>query len=205
MVKNETQTFYYINPTACINNSKSYGTIVIQSEASTPHHDANTLEQSMPFSIYPNPFNHSIHIEYALKANSSVQLRLLNVLNQEIATITNRSETSGYHELKWDIKPDLAPGSYIVQFSVNGRHCRLCPSFDRTLKTSQQRIERNGLSLPLRSYVGDLAHTLNVLHRRHTELPLKLTAELRRTFVSNRLGGGAGIVAVMNHQALRSI
>ncbi len=120
MIKNETQTFYYINPTACINGSKSYGTIVIQSEASTPHHDANTLEQSMPFSIYPNPFNHSIHIEYALKANSSVQLKLLNLLNQEIATITNRAETSGYHELKWDIKPDLPPGSYIVQFSVNG-------------------------------------------------------------------------------------
>ncbi len=56
-----------------------------------------------------------------------------------------------------------------------------------------------------RSCLYDLAQSLYVLHRRHTKLTLKLSAELRCTFVSNRLGGGARVVAVVDHQTLRSV
>jgi hypothetical protein len=61
------------------------------------------------------------------------------------------------------------------------------------------------LSSPLWSGFGGFARAFNTLRRGHAELALELPAELGGAFVAHRPGGGAGVVAVVDHQTLRPV
>jgi len=55
---------------------------------------------------YPNPFNASTIINYALPQASDVKLEIFNVLGQRIRILVNEHQTAGYKRQAWDGKDD---------------------------------------------------------------------------------------------------
>jgi hypothetical protein len=68
-----------------------------------------SLEQN-----YPNPFNPATHIEFTVPKTSSVQLRVYNMLGQEVATLVNGTVAAGSHTVSFD-GSRLASGIYIYR------------------------------------------------------------------------------------------
>ena len=50
---------------------------------------------------YPNPFNAATVIAYSLERDTPVTLEVYNVLGQRIATLVNRVESAGDHQITW--------------------------------------------------------------------------------------------------------
>ncbi|MBN2009635.1 T9SS type A sorting domain-containing protein [candidate division KSB1 bacterium] len=56
---------------------------------------------------YPNPFNPTTTIAYALPYTGEVQLEIFNVLGQYVRTLVNSVQQAGYHNVVWDAKDDF--------------------------------------------------------------------------------------------------
>ena len=68
---------------------------------------------------YPNPFNPTTKIRFALPQAGNVTLKVFNVLGQEIATLTSGRVQAGTHEYIFDAR-DLSSGVYIYTVSSGG-------------------------------------------------------------------------------------
>ncbi len=51
---------------------------------------------------YPNPFNPSTTIRFGLNQDDYVSLIIFNVLGQEVATLLNEFQSTGYHNVIWN-------------------------------------------------------------------------------------------------------
>lgn len=51
---------------------------------------------------YPNPFNPTTTINYALKENTFVKLQVYNLLGQVVKTLVNENQAGGYKTTNWD-------------------------------------------------------------------------------------------------------
>jgi hypothetical protein len=51
---------------------------------------------------YPNPFNPSTTIEFALPKDSRVEIKIFNILGQQMASLYSGVQTAGYHHVVWD-------------------------------------------------------------------------------------------------------
>jgi hypothetical protein len=71
--------------------------------------DRYSLEQN-----YPNPFNPTTNVEFNLPATTSVQLRVYNMLGQEVATLVNGTVVAGHHAVSFD-GSHLASGIYVYR------------------------------------------------------------------------------------------
>jgi hypothetical protein len=60
---------------------------------------------------YPNPFNPSTTISYALPASGTVRMVVMNQLGQEVRTLVNGLQEAGYHQVVLDAN-GLASGVY---------------------------------------------------------------------------------------------
>ncbi|MCX6149091.1 MAG: SBBP repeat-containing protein [Ignavibacteriales bacterium] len=70
---------------------------------------SNAIEvfQDLPivFSLsqnYPNPFNPSTVIKYGLPGISNVQIKIYNLVGQEVESLVNGTQNAGYHEVTWN-------------------------------------------------------------------------------------------------------
>lgn len=68
--------------------------------------DDNPSDKSLPASFalddpYPNPFNPSSNIEFALPKSSHVTLEVFNVLGQKVATLIDQRLNAGRHRAEW--------------------------------------------------------------------------------------------------------
>jgi hypothetical protein len=55
---------------------------------------------------FPNPFNPTTIIQYALPRTSQVQIEIYNVLGQRVRTLVNETQEPGYKTINWDGKDD---------------------------------------------------------------------------------------------------
>jgi len=70
---------------------------------------------------YPNPFNPSTSIQYAIGSRQFVQLKLFDVLGNEIATLVNEEKPAGSYEVKFTPASSIrnpATGIYFYQLKA---------------------------------------------------------------------------------------
>ncbi|MCF7793820.1 MAG: T9SS type A sorting domain-containing protein [Candidatus Cloacimonetes bacterium] len=53
---------------------------------------------------YPNPFNPTTTIKYQIKSTGHVSIDVFNVKGQKVATLVNRDQSAGNHQVIWDGK-----------------------------------------------------------------------------------------------------
>ncbi|MBK7229251.1 MAG: T9SS type A sorting domain-containing protein [Ignavibacteriales bacterium] len=71
---------------------------------------------------YPNPFNPSTSIQYAIGNKQFVQLKVYDVLGNEIATLVNEEKPAGSYEVEFDVaqdsRPAIASGIYFYKLQA---------------------------------------------------------------------------------------
>lgn len=79
---------------------------------------------------YPNPFNPSTSISFALSEPARVELKVYNILGQEVKSLLNNQEAAGAHQVVWDGKDasgkSVSSGIYLYKL--------VTPSFVETKK-----------------------------------------------------------------------
>jgi len=72
---------------------------------------------------YPNPFNEETTIEYKIPAKTKVQLKIFNILGQEIKTFVNGVQDEGNYKYVWDgtnnIGNKVASGMFIIKVQTD--------------------------------------------------------------------------------------
>lgn len=97
---------------------------MIDADGSYQYSNIAEVEISLPaeFSLsqnYPNPFNPSTTISYQLAANSFVTLKVYDVLGNEIATLVNEQQETGFYSLPFTTsEKQLANGMYIYKIQA---------------------------------------------------------------------------------------
>lgn len=80
----------------------------------------NNLNDYNAISIYPNPANYLVSIDYTFKKSSDVMIDFYSVTGKLIDQINMDYETGGKHNLKYILNPDLFPsGIYMVKISAD--------------------------------------------------------------------------------------
>jgi len=70
---------------------------------------------------YPNPFNPTTTIRFGLVNESNVDLRVYDILGQEVAVlINNQLMSSAHHEVNFNAS-SLASGTYIYRLQANNK------------------------------------------------------------------------------------
>ena len=74
---------------------------------------------------FPNPFNASTQVRFALGANSEVELHVYNALGQAVRTLLQQYRVAGNYQMAWDGKDDrgqyLASGAYLLVMRAGGK------------------------------------------------------------------------------------
>jgi hypothetical protein len=66
---------------------------------------------------YPNPFNPTTKIEYSIPTQAPVELKVYNLVGQEVATLVNEVQKAGAHYVKFNAT-NLASGMYFYRISA---------------------------------------------------------------------------------------
>ncbi|MHB9040135.1 MAG: T9SS type A sorting domain-containing protein, partial [Melioribacteraceae bacterium] len=81
---------------------------------------ATTEEIPTEFALsqnFPNPFNPTTNIKFALPKESNVTLKIYNILGEEVANLVNKVMPAGYHTVNFDATR-YASGMYIYRIEA---------------------------------------------------------------------------------------
>lgn len=74
------------------------------------------------FSAYPNPFNPTVTIPYAIPENGNVRISIYNILGQKVLPLVDEIQEEGYHKVLWNgvnkYGGKVSTGIYFVNFYV---------------------------------------------------------------------------------------
>jgi hypothetical protein len=76
-----------------------------------PDEEAPTLRSFSISQNYPNPFNPSTKIKFSVPKSSHVQIRVFDILGNEVATLVNERKNEGLYEITFDASA-LSSGVY---------------------------------------------------------------------------------------------
>jgi hypothetical protein len=82
---------------------------------------SENLELPVKFNLdqnYPNPFNPTTTITYSLPKTGFVDLKVYNLLGQEVATLVNKEAQAGTHQVSWNAH-NMSSGVYLYKISVS--------------------------------------------------------------------------------------
>ncbi len=87
-----------------------------------PKRSTSVFEPGKPLAYelaqnYPNPFNPTTKIEYSIPAVAKVDLKIYNIVGQEVATLVNEIQVAGVHHVKFD-GMNLASGMYFYRLTA---------------------------------------------------------------------------------------
>ena len=69
-------------------------------------------------SIYPNPFNPVTTISFDIVKSSQVNIKVFDLLGNQVATLVNEVKNGGSHSISWDAS-GLSSGLYFVKMEAN--------------------------------------------------------------------------------------
>ncbi|MDH4070395.1 MAG: T9SS type A sorting domain-containing protein [Ignavibacteria bacterium] len=88
--------------------------------------DGGVAEIPVEFDLvqnYPNPFNPTTTIQYSLKEQANVVLKVYDILGKEVRTLINEEQGAGVRQVVWDGKNNtgaqVASGMYIYRIQAN--------------------------------------------------------------------------------------
>jgi hypothetical protein len=81
--------------------------------------DDNSIVPDKPhlYNNYPNPFNPSTTIKYALPKAGNVELIVYDVLGNEVSTLVNEEKTAGFNEVEWNAS-NVPSGMYFYRIQA---------------------------------------------------------------------------------------
>ena len=68
---------------------------------------------------YPNPFNPNTQINFSLPQSGQVQLRVYNMLGQQVSVLVDERRNAGAHSIRFNASV-LASGVYVYELRFNG-------------------------------------------------------------------------------------
>jgi hypothetical protein len=86
-------------------------TVNVEDENVLP--DKFSLEQN-----YPNPFNPSTKIQYAVGNRQFVQLKVYDILGNEVATLVNKEKEPGYYEVDFNVGQTISLSSGVYFYRL---------------------------------------------------------------------------------------
>jgi PKD repeat protein len=92
-------------------------TVVVKPTVVTAIHE-NKMESNSSLLNYPNPFSRTTTIVYSIEKNATIELRVMDLLGQQIALVDSGNKTSGNHTIQWNAE-NIIPGIYLLQLKVN--------------------------------------------------------------------------------------
>jgi len=69
--------------------------------------------------IYPNPFRERVEIEYQIEKPQEVEIRVYNILGQQVAELVNGKQNTGVHRAIWNGQ-QAASGIYYCRLKTDG-------------------------------------------------------------------------------------
>ena len=88
----------------------------VELDLTTDVNEDNSIVPDQPhlYNNYPNPFNPSTTIKYALPEASHVTLKIFNTLGEEVSVLVNRVMDAGTHRINFEAS-QLNSGIYFYQ------------------------------------------------------------------------------------------
>ena len=97
------------------------GTVSVDADISVS--TLQELTSTWNLSVYPNPFERTLHISYELEESALVSIELFNMLGQQMGTSLEGYFAAGEHQLEWEVagkeRTDLTKGLYILRLKIN--------------------------------------------------------------------------------------
>jgi len=73
-------------------------------------------------SVYPNPFNPSITINYGIDNTGFVSIKVLDLNGRYIRTLCSSIKTQGLHSINWEPNKKISSGIYLLEMKYNNQN-----------------------------------------------------------------------------------
>ena len=87
--------------------------------------ELNEINGKISINNYPNPFNPTTTINFAIQNDSKVELIICNIKGQKIKTLAQNDFTKGSHSIIWngddEFNKPVSSGIYLYKLNVNGK------------------------------------------------------------------------------------
>lgn len=98
--------------------------VELQAGAAVEDEQSGLPSECMLYSNYPNPFNPSTKIKFALPQRASVTLEIYNIRGSNVKTLVDGIEEPGFHTVIWDGKNssggNVSSGIYLCRMRTSG-------------------------------------------------------------------------------------